>query len=358
MDWVSEVERVTKVSEGNNKGIVKWEITAIPQSYEEVRNIIKIANERKLSIYPYSLNSHHIGPPISVNIGLNLSNLNKIIEISDEDFYVTAQVGIKINELFNILKNKGLFLPAYYNGSLGGFLSTNFPTPFSSFYGYPKNLILMAKIITGDGIIVRSGGKTTKFSSGYKLHKLLSGMLGWLGIYLEATLKAYPYPEVIVTAEAKNINLTSKYRPVSLIYEREKEEKVIATFLGFKNAIEKMERELGIKTVNGFYTIDYSEGENVVSLHITRGREIEEVKKAYEYLSIRKTFCIIGTGYCRLVLNSFEGLEKLRSSINGYVVIEKGEYSGDYWGFRSKTLHRLKNALDPNAILCPGLYIT
>lgn len=60
-----------------------------------------------------------------------------------------------------------------------------------------------------------------------------------------------------------------------------------------------MERELGIKTVNGFYTIDYSEGENVVSLHITRGREIEEVKKAYEYLSIRKTFCIIGTGYCR-----------------------------------------------------------
>lgn len=94
----------------------------------------------------------------------------------------------------------------------------------------------MAKIITGDGIIVRSGGKTTKFSSGYKL---LSGMLGWLGIYLEATLKAYPYPEVIVTAEAKNINLTNKYRPVSLIYEREKEEKVIATFLGFKNAIEK-----------------------------------------------------------------------------------------------------------------------
>ncbi|MEM0363242.1 MAG: FAD-binding oxidoreductase [Sulfolobaceae archaeon] len=355
MDWIDELSKIATVKGGNEKGRVKWLVTVFAKTYNEIVDVIKFANERRLTIYPFCFNTHHIGPSISVDIGLNLCNFNEIIEFSDEDFYVTAQTGVRVDELFNFLKKNGLFLPAYYNGSLGGFLSTNLPTPFSTFYGYPKNLILMAKIVTGDGIIIKSGGKTLKFSSGYKFHKLLSGMLGFLGIYLESTLKVYPLPETIVTIMLdKGINLTSKYRPVSIIYERDQGERFYATFIGFKRAISNI--ELNGKVEEGFYKIDYSEGDNVISIHTVRGKEVEEINKAYNYMKVIKAVGIIGTGYCRIEVESFDGLNELRRAVNGYVTVERGEFNGDYWGISDKkVLYKLKYALDPNNVLSPEL---
>ncbi|QGA55234.1 FAD-binding protein [Sulfolobus sp. E5-1-F] len=359
MDWIDELARIVKISDGKKEGSSRWKITAIPRTYEELKDVIKFANERKLSIYPFSFNMHHIGPSINTDIGVKLSQFDKIIEISDEDLYVTSQVGVKVSDLFEMIKAKGLFLPAYYDGSLGGLLATNLPTPFSSFYGYPKNLILMAKVITGDGIIVKGGGKTLKFSSGYKIHKILSGMLGWLGIYLEATLKVYPFPEIITTFQTDKIALTSKYRPISIIYEvDEKGERTHVTFIGFRKAMSKIEEEIGVKGQDGFYDVNYINGESVVSIHTVRGREVEEIKKAKTIMKVKRGIGIIGTGYCRLEVDSFENLEVLRREINGHVVVERGDYKGDYWGISDKeTLHKLKEAFDPNNILLPGLLL-
>ncbi|WP_338599174.1 FAD-binding oxidoreductase [Sulfolobus tengchongensis] len=357
MDWIDELSRLTKIAEGGNGDYVKWKITAVPKTYDETRDVVKLANERKLSLYPFSFNKHHIGPAINVDIGIDLSNLSKIIEVSDEDLYVTVQAGVKVSDLFEFLKKRNLFLPAYYEGSIGGLLATNLPTPFSSFYGYPKNLVLTAKLLTGDGIIVKGGGKTLKFSSGYKLHKILAGMLGWLGIYLEITLKIYPFPEEIATLQNSNITLMSKYRPISLIYEMDKNgEREYATFIGFRKAIAKIEEELGGKVQEGFYSIDYTEGDNVISIHTIRGKEIEAIKRTNSLMKVNKALGIIGTGYCRVEVNSLEGLDKLRQEINGQVTVERGKYHGDYWGIEDKEiLYRLKSAFDPNNVLLPGL---
>ncbi|WP_014511466.1 FAD-binding oxidoreductase [Saccharolobus solfataricus] len=359
MDWVDELGKIVKVSNGKDEGPARWKITAIPQTYAELRDVIKFANEKKLSIYPFSFNMHHIGPPVSIDIGVKLSQFNNVVEISDDDLYVTSQVGVRVSDLFEIIKAKGLFLPAYYDGSLGGLLATNLPTPFSSFYGYPKNLILMAKVITGDGIIAKGGGKTLKFSSGYKIHKILSGMLGWLGIYLEATLKIYPFPEVIVTFQTDKVNLTSKYRPISIIYETdEKGDKTYVTFIGFRRAIEKIGEEIGAKGEDGFYSIDYTSDEKVISIHTVRGKEVDVIRKAKSIMRVKRGIGIVGTGYCRLEVASFDNLEVLRREIDEQVVVERGYYNGDYWGIRDKeTLQMLKEAFDPNNILQPGLIL-
>jgi len=359
MEWIDELARIVKISDGKNDDSTRWKITVIPQTYEELRDVIKFANERKLSIYPFSFNMHHIGPPINTDIGVKLSQFNNVIEISDEDLYVTSQVGVKVSDLFEMIKANGLFLPAYYDGSLGGLLATNLPTPFSSFYGYPKNLILMAKIITGDGIIAKGGGRTLKFSSGYKIHKILSGMLGWLGIYLEATLKVYPFPEVIATFQTDKVALISKYRPISIIYEvDEKGERTHVTFIGFREAMNKIEEEIGVKGQDGFYDINYVENERIVSIHTVRGREVEEIKRAKSIMKVKRAIGIIGTGYCRLEIASFDNLEVLRREISGHVVVEKGDYKGDYWGINDKgILRKLKEAFDPNNTLLPGLLL-
>ncbi|TRM92476.1 FAD-binding oxidoreductase, partial [Sulfolobus sp. A20-N-G8] len=103
------------------------------------------------------------------------------------------------------------------------------------------------------------------------------------------------------------------------------------------------------------YRLNY-EGDNVISIHVTRGKEIEEIKKVYNYVKVERANCILGTGYCRLIVKDFNHIDELRRNVNGYVVVERGEYSGDYWGFKSETMKKLKQALDPSNILSPNLF--
>lgn len=360
MDWKDFLSKIVKITEGLNDNYVKTDVTAVVRDYEDAVEVLKVANQYKLTIYPFAFNKHHIGPKIRANIGLDLKGLNQVMEISENDFYVTSQVGVSLRELFLKCKDKGFLMPADYDGSLGGFLSTNLPTIFSTFYGYPKNLLLMAKIVTGDGVLIKSGGKTLKFSSGYKIHRTLTGALGWLGIYLEATLKVYPYPEEIVTAKINDIVdlYTSKYRPFSLIYNYDKGNiYTTAVFMGFKNAIEKIKKEINVSFEEGFPSLDYPNEGTVISLHVTRGREVEYFKRLTERVKDVRIRAFGATGYIRVESEKDINIDELRREFNDTLItVERAiDYKGDYWGFKSEILKKLKSSLDPNNVLLPRL---
>ncbi|MEM3949968.1 MAG: FAD-binding oxidoreductase, partial [Saccharolobus sp.] len=138
----------------------------------------------------------------------------------------------------------------------------------------------------------------------------------------------------------------------------EKGERTYVTFIGFKKAMSKIEEEIGVKGQDGFYNINYVDSERIISIHTVRGREVEEIKKAKNIMKVKRAIGIVGTGYCRLEVASFDNLKVLRQEINGHVVVERGDYKGDYWGISDKeTLYKLKEAFDPNNILLPGLLL-
>jgi len=56
----------------------------------------------------------------------------------------------------------------------------------------------------------------------------------------------------------------------------------------------------------------------------------------------------------RIEVKDFSGIDEVRRFAT--LVVEKGEYQGDYWGFRSPTLSKLKRALDPCFALSPGKF--
>jgi len=319
MDWIDEVGKISETREGSSSNVIT-RINVFPSSYEEVSEIIKFAIKNNLKIYPFGKNSNHIGPNVNADIGLSTEKLNRIIDISEEDLYVTAQAGVDFQYLSNVLKSHGLQIPFLYSGTTGGFASTNLPS-ILTWYGYPKDWLLGAKIATGLGEIIKSGSKTTKFSSGYKIWKALSGALGWLGIYLEINIRLIPYQNFHFE-EIKNYEEYFKRRPLGIISVKEGNNiKIYAVIRGEGKIFEIPKKyDASIVTV--------------------RGKEIDVLKE------IEGDYCVAYYGNGLIRCNGID-VEGLRSQ---FVVIKERNCASNCFGYNYEAISMLKNSLDPNGI--------
>ncbi|BFH72697.1 FAD-binding oxidoreductase [Sulfurisphaera javensis] len=312
-----------------------------PYSYEEIVELVKKANEEKIKVHPIGLGNNHIGKKIVADICISTSKLNKIIEISKSDLYVTAQAGVSVDLLQKTVAEYDLFLPFIYSGTLGGLASTNKPSIFSLLYPYPKDFILGAKIITGKGEIIRSGSRTTKFSSGYKIWKVLSGSLGSLGVYTELTFRLLPKPEEIKYTEVEDPLKYISLRPwgiTSIVRDGKITNYLI--FGSFSTFFDRISREFSFTFYDGIPESKL-DCEKIFGIVTSRGEEIEVLKR------FSNGIAYVGAGYVRVCEK--KALELRNEGYN--VIIEKGcEASEDCFGFKYLTFDMLKMALDPNNV--------
>ena len=114
--------------------------------------------------------------------------LQEIVEIDTANYTVTAQAGVLLNELTQVLLKAGVYsvLPTC-TGTLGGaFCSGQFP----EFYAHVTGI----EALLPDGSYVRYGGKLMKNSAGYHLTRLLAGSQGTLGLVTQLTFKVFAQP--------------------------------------------------------------------------------------------------------------------------------------------------------------------
>ncbi|GGU05228.1 glycolate oxidase [Sulfodiicoccus acidiphilus] len=320
---------------------------ARPETYEQVREVVSLANRMGFTLTPAGTRSHTIGPPRRADVVLSTLELRGVVEVSRANSFITAKAGTLMEELERRLSEDELLLPFPYKGTLGGLASVNSPGYFSAWVGFPRNFLLGARLVTGYGSLVLSGGRTAKFSSGYKIWKSLSGTLGWLGIYVELTFRTLPEPEEVkVGSFSGDWRSTLKYRPWGILYLAH-ERKWIGVFAGSRNYVRSVSAQLDL-TDESLPELEAS-CPRVVGLHVTRGTEAEVLSS----LSPEWGVGFVGTGYSRLCTEESE--ESLRSKVKGYVVVERGSAS-EYWGFSSPVLCALKRALDPQGVLSPGVF--
>lgn len=116
---------------------------------------------------------------------LDITALNKLIEVDDKNFTVTAQAAIPLKNLEEALAKQKLFLPFVAGkGSLGGAYASK---SFDCFEDY----ITAIQFILPDGTIINAGGKFVKNSAGYEVIKLLHGSCGALGLITQITLRVF-----------------------------------------------------------------------------------------------------------------------------------------------------------------------
>lgn len=177
------------------------DVVITPNSTEEVAEVVKIANKYSIPIYPRGSGTNLSGGTIPVEKGIVMSmlNMNRIIEVDDENLTATVQPGVIIQDLNNAALEHGLFYPpdpgTVTTATMGGSVSESSGGLRGLKYGVTKQYIMGMKLVRANGDVIKWGGKTVKNVSGYDLTALFTGAEGTLGIITEILVKLIPQPE-------------------------------------------------------------------------------------------------------------------------------------------------------------------
>jgi len=185
----------------------KPDLVVWPLSAEEISQILKLANERRIPVTPWGAGTSLEGNPIPVKGGivLDLQQMNRILELRAGDLQVRVEAGVIYKELNQYLSRYGLFFPPDPGASatIGGMVGNNASGIRTIKYGATKDFVLSMVVVLPSGEVIRIGTNATKTSSGYDLCRLFVGSEGTLGVMTEVTLRLIGLPEEFMAAIAQ-----------------------------------------------------------------------------------------------------------------------------------------------------------
>ena len=184
----------------------KWFARTIPdavvfaRSTASVAGVMKIASREKIPVTTRGAGHGYVGGCVPVRGGIVLSTarMDRIKEVSAEDFVAVVEPGVITGHLQDAARRKGLFYPpdpaSLKDCSIGGNIATNAGGPRCLKYGVTRNYVLGLEVVLADGTVARVGGRTHKNKTGFDLVGIFTGSEGMLGIVTEATLRLLPWP--------------------------------------------------------------------------------------------------------------------------------------------------------------------
>lgn len=175
-----------------------------PEHEDEVCEIVRTCAKHKIPIIPYGAGSSLEGGVLAVRGGItvDLSRMNRILNVSPADMDCTVEGGARRYELNDRLAEDGLFFPVDpgANATLAGMAATRASGTSAVRYGTMKENVVALKVVLPDGRLIKTGSRALKSAAGYDLTKLFVGSEGTLGIITEVTLRVHRLPEHIAAA--------------------------------------------------------------------------------------------------------------------------------------------------------------
>lgn len=182
------------------------DIVVFPKSTEDVSNIMKVSQENEIPVVPFGRGSSLEGNAIPTEGGITIdfAQMNRIIEIKEQDFLAIVEPGVTREQLDKELKRFGLFFPVDpgADATLGGMAATNASGTTSVKYGVMRDQVRSLEVVLADGTVIETGNLAEKSSSGYHLNGLFVGSEGTLGSFTKLIVRLHGIPEQIVAARA------------------------------------------------------------------------------------------------------------------------------------------------------------
>jgi glycolate oxidase FAD binding subunit len=130
-----------------------------------------------------------------------------IVRYDPAELVITARCGTPLAEIEAMLAQHGQCLPfeppAYGDtATLGGTIAAGLAGPARVARGPVRDHVLGARLLTGDGRVLRFGGEVMKNVAGYDVSRLLVGSLGILGVMLDVSIKVLPRPPAALTVQS------------------------------------------------------------------------------------------------------------------------------------------------------------
>jgi len=166
----------------------------------QVSKIMTYAYEQSIPVTIRGAGTGLVGASVPVlgGILLDMSSMNKIIELDQENLTLTVQPGVKLFEIYDAVEPLGLFYapdPGEKRASIGGNISTNAGGMRAIKYGTTREWVRALEVVTPKGELLKFGSKVVKNSTGYGLKDLIIGSEGTLAVIVSATLKLIPKPK-------------------------------------------------------------------------------------------------------------------------------------------------------------------
>ncbi|QDY31788.1 FAD-binding oxidoreductase [Clostridium sporogenes] len=246
-------------------------------STEEVSKIMAYAYKNNIPVVVRGSGTGLVGAsvPIHGGIMINMTKMNKILEIDEENLTLTVEPGVLLMEIGKFVEEHDLFYPpdpGEKSATIGGNISTNAGGMRAVKYGVTRDYIRGLEIVLPNGKVLQIGGKVVKNSSGYSIKDLVCGAEGTLAIVTKAILKLLPLPKKAISLLIPFPNLEMAINTVPKIIKS----KAIPT------AIEFMQREV-ILAAEKFLGKKFPDNSSDAYLLLTfDGNTKEDIEKDYE----------------------------------------------------------------------------
>jgi alkyldihydroxyacetonephosphate synthase len=214
---------------------------AFPESADEIAAVLA---SRNVAIVPFGGGTSVVGgvSPLRGNhdavVALDMSGLDKIIDIDTTSMTVTAQAGILGPQLEAAVRKHGLslghFPQSFEYSTLGGWLATRSAGQESTRYGRIENMVSHVSMMTPGGRI--DAGKSPASATGPEIRELLVGSEGTFGVITEATMRlhavtkreyrSYIFPTFAEGIDACRRMLQSSIRPAIIRLSDESETQI------------------------------------------------------------------------------------------------------------------------------------
>ena len=169
-------------------------------STEEVSSVMKYAYAHDIPVTVRGSGTGLVGSAVPVEGGILMetTQMNKILELDEDNLTLTVQPGVLLMELAAYVEERDFFYPpdpGEKSATIGGNISTNAGGMRAVKYGVTRDYVRALTVVLPDGEVMQLGSKVVKNSSGYSLKDLIIGSEGTLAVITEAVLKLLPLPK-------------------------------------------------------------------------------------------------------------------------------------------------------------------
>ena len=190
---------------------------AVPDSPDALSLVCRLAHDEGWKIRVEG-NGTWLATDAPAELAVSTRGLDHVLSVSPADLVATVQAGAPLEGLRRRLADEGMWLaldpPGRPERSLGSIIATATAGPLRQGFGPVRDHVLGCTVATGDGRLVKAGGRVVKNVAGYDLTKLQVGGFGGFGIIAEVhlRLRALPRADVTVISRGPRDTLTSAAR--------------------------------------------------------------------------------------------------------------------------------------------------
>ena len=275
------------------------EAVLVASSTEEIAAVMKLCNDNRIPVTPRGAGTGLVGGcvPIYGGLVIDTTKLNKILDYDLENFTVTIQPGVLLQDLADDCLRQGMLYPpdpGQKFATVGGNVATNAGGMRAVKYGATRDYVLSMEVVLPTGEVTRFGASVSKTSTGYSLMNLLIGSEGTLGIITQLTLKIIPAPKTTISLVVPFEDLDAAISTVPKIkmanldpqaLEFMEREIVLASERFVGHAV--FPREIGGKEVGAYLLLTFDgEDEEEVMTRVERTAELAIANGAMEDMII------------------------------------------------------------------------